>query len=371
MGDVRLAGVTVVLDGVPVLVGVDAVVPDGAFAAVIGPSGSGKSTLLRAIAGLVRVAAGTVEIGGRDVTRATPRERDIGMVFQMPALLPRRNVRRNVAFPLELRRETVESIRRRVDAETRAMHIEHLLLRAPDTLSRGEQQLVQIARTMVRTPGLLLLDEPFAPLDAHRRATMRSEIAMLQRGYGVTTVMATNDPDDMSTLADHLVVLGHVDDESGGADTGFTVVQSGTPADLVDEPISLEVGSAVAPLWRFDARVEAGSPGSWLAIVDGAGNRTGGRMRAWSPVLDAWVGRNVTVGFRSGDLAVREHGTIEAVADRLVPGAPEPLLCRIAGRAAQCALGEFAVSTIGERPSVRLEARRALVFDPATGRRIA
>ena len=102
-------------------------VPDGEFAAVLGPSGCGKSTLLRTIAGLAAPAAGSVLFDGCDVTDAAASERDIGMVFQTPALIPRRSVGRNVQFPLELRRETADAIRDRVTAEARALHIEHLL----------------------------------------------------------------------------------------------------------------------------------------------------------------------------------------------------------------------------------------------------
>ena len=101
----------------------------------------------------------------------------------------RRNVRRNVSFPLETRRQEAAEIRDRVDAEARAMHLEHLLARRPDELSRGETQLVQIARAMVRTPPVLLLDEPPVRLDTARQAQMRTELAMLQSGYGVTTVI--------------------------------------------------------------------------------------------------------------------------------------------------------------------------------------
>lgn len=362
MVDIRLTGVSVVLDGTPVLVDIDADIPDRKIAAVIGPSGSGKSSLLRALAGLVAVSSGRIEMGGHDVTARAPGDRDIGMVFQMPAMLPRRNVRRNISFPLEVRRETLESIRQRVTAESRAMQIEHLLLRDPGSLSRGEQQLVQIARTMVRAPGTLLLDEPFAPLDAHLRVALRSEIGMLQRGYGVTTVMATNDPDDMRALADHLVVLGQVD---AGAN-GFTVVQSGPVGEVVGDPVSLEVAAAVSPLWQVTAKVTSGSPGYWLTI----GNGSGGRVRAWSPALEGWVGRDVVLGFRTGDLRVHPHGDVLGFAERLVPGEVDPLVCRVAGRPVQCASGPFDASTIRDRPPVRLEPRQVLVFDAGSGRRI-
>ncbi|MEO1059546.1 MAG: ABC transporter ATP-binding protein, partial [Actinomycetota bacterium] len=207
MADVELAHVEVTLDRNVVLRDVSVRIGAGVFAAVVGPSGSGKSTLLRAIAGLVPLTAGVVSIDGDDMSGIRPNHRDIAMVFQNPALLPNRSVRRNVAFPLELRQEDVEEIRRRVDAEARAMRIEGLLLKQPAELSQGEEQLVQIARSLVRVPRVLLLDEPFASLDPRLTVHMRGEIGTLQAGYGVTTVMATNDPDDAMALADLLIVV--------------------------------------------------------------------------------------------------------------------------------------------------------------------
>jgi len=246
MAAVSLTDLSVVLGRQTVLQDITLRVPDRAFVAIVGPSGTGKSTLLRTIAGLVSAAAGSVHFDDVDVTRMKPAQRDVGMVFQTPALLPNRNVRRNVQFPLELRKEAADSIRERVDAEARAMHIEHLLRRNPAHLSRGEQQLVQIARTMVRAPRVLLLDEPFAPLDEHLRSRMRSEIEVLQQGYGVTTLMATNDPTDAMALATMLVVL----DGSPAA-----VVQFGTPDDLHAEPATLDVAMATGSLRTIPVRV--------------------------------------------------------------------------------------------------------------------
>ncbi len=231
MAAVALDDATVVTGGVTALGGVDLDIADGEFVAVIGPSGSGKTSLLRAIAGLAAVQRGRVLIDGRDTTGVAPGDRDVAMVFQQSALLPRRSVRRNISFPLELRRRPAAEIRQRVDAEVRALHIEALLERDPAHLAEGEAQLVQIARSMVRVPRVLLLDEPFAHLDEHVRAAMRAEIGMLQRGYGVTTIMATNDGVDAMTLADRVVVL----------DRG-RVIQFATPDVVRRSPASLDGG---------------------------------------------------------------------------------------------------------------------------------
>ena len=196
------------------------------------------------------------------------------------------------------------------------MHIEHLLRRNPAHLSRGEEQLVQIARTMVRVPRVLLLDEPFAPLDQQLRSTMRAEIGILQRGYDVTTLMATNDPADAMALASLIVVLDG---------SPARVVQFGSPADLHDEPATIQVAAATGVLWTIDVRVEADGDGFWL-LHDGALRR-----RSWTPALRGHVGRTVTLGVRSSHLVRDERGEATAVLQRVIPGADAALLCSWAG----------------------------------------
>ncbi len=351
MASVTLDDLAVSLGGRTVLDRIGLSIPDGEFVAVVGPSGVGKSTLLRAIAGLVPVERGAVLFGGVDVTRTRVADRDIGMVFQTPVLLPRRNVRRNVQFPLELRRDAAEEIHDRVMAEARALQIEHLLRRRPDTLSRGEEQLVQIARTMVRTPQVLLLDEPFAPLDHRLRRRMRTEIKMLQAGYGVTTIMATNDPVDATTLPSMLVVLGRA---------GIT--QVGTPGLVHDDPVDLDVASATGPTWTLPVRVESDGEGFWL-VHDGAV-----RLRSWLPALDAHVGSTVTLAVRSEGLARHDRGEATALLERIVPGTAGSLMCRW-GPSSITVPGTADPRERGKR--IRLRVERPLFFDVATGQRIA
>ncbi len=353
MASVSLTDLSVELERRSILDRISLDMDDGTFAAVLGPSGAGKSTLLRVIAGLVRPVAGSISFDGVDVTQRSPAERDIGMVFQTPALLPNRNVRRNVQFPLEIRRATADAIRDRVTAEARALRIEHLLRSDPATLSRGEQQLVQIARTMVRRPRVLLLDEPFAPLDEHLRSRMRSEIRMLQRGYGVTTLMATNDPVDAMALASLIVVL----DGAPGR-----VIQFGTPTELHDEPATLDVASATGSMWTLRVRVDADGDGFWLVHAGAV------RVRSWAPALRNRVGSTVTLGVRTADLVRDDRGEATAVLQRVIPGSDAALLCTWGGRIAT-ATGTATDAEVGQ--PIRLRVVRAVIFDVDDGRRIA
>jgi ABC-type sugar transport system ATPase subunit len=206
MAAVELAHLTVRRANSTALDDVSLSVDDGELIGVVGASGAGKTTLLRTIAGLQRPTAGTIRIGDVDVTATEPAGRDVSMVFQRPALIPNRDVRGNVAFPLEIHHELAADIVSRVTAETRALHIEALLTRQPGQLSRGERQLVQVARAMVRTPSVLLLDEPLAALDAGMTQQLRLDLHALQRGYRVTTLLATSDPVEAMTLPDRIVV---------------------------------------------------------------------------------------------------------------------------------------------------------------------
>jgi ABC-type sugar transport system ATPase subunit len=353
MAAVSLQDLTVSVGRQDVLDGVNVEVADGEFAAVIGPSGTGKSTLLRSIAGLVTPSRGRVVFDGIDITSTRTAERDIGLVFQSPVMLPSRNVRRNVEFPLEIRRQTAAAIKERVGAEARAMHIEHLLERNPAKLSRGEQQLVQIARTMVRMPKVLLLDEPFAPLDEQLRERMRREIRTLQAGYGVTTLMATSDPADAMSLASLLIVLDG---------SPASVVQVGTPIEVHDEPASLDIAAATGPMWQLSVRVAADGGGYWLSAPGLA------QLRSWAPALGAYVGSVLTLGARTGGLVRHERGQAEAQLVRIVPGAVGSLLCRW-GEQLVMAVGDATPGDVGT--TIRLSVDRPQLFDPVTGSRVA
>lgn len=354
MAGLGLDAVGVELAGRQLLRGVTLDVADGAFVAIVGPSGSGKTTLLRAVAGLVRPSAGVIRFDGADVTGVEPGRRDVGMVFQQAALLRHISVRRNVSFPLEVRRQTAEEIRRRVDAEVRALHIERLLLQRPDELSYGEAQMVQIARALVRVPRVLLLDEPFASLDEQLRGRMRAEIKLLQDGYGVTTLMTTNDRRDVTTLAGSVVVL----------DEG-RLVQAGSTSEVRNSPGTLLAAATTGDLSTFDATVVAETTGSWLVRDDPAGG-AGLRLRSWSPALAGFDGQLVTVAVRPEHVAIASSGSVVARVDRSIPGATPVVQLLAAGARIEATPEPGVVHERGETVRARID--HHLVFDRGTGR---
>ena len=208
MGGISLERVSKVYEGGVVAVDdVSMEVGDGEFMVLVGPSGCGKSTLLRCIAGLEKVSAGTVSIGGEDVTRADPPDRDIAMVFQSYALYPHMTVRQNLAFGLRQRRAPREEIDRRVGEMARMLGLDELMARKPAALSGGQRQRVAIGRALVREPRAFLLDEPLSNLDAKLRTSMRGELARLHERLRVTTVYVTHDQIEAMTLGERVAVL--------------------------------------------------------------------------------------------------------------------------------------------------------------------
>ncbi len=331
-------------------------IDDGALVAVVGASGSGKTSLLRAVAGLDRIEQGALLLDGRDVTRATPGERDVGMVFQTPALIGHLSARRNVSFPLDVRRMATAEIRRRVDAEARALHIEQLMHRDPATLSAGEQQMVQIARALVRVPNVLLLDEPFASLDDQLRGRMRAEFAVLQSGYQVTTLMATNDSADVEALAGTVAVLD-----------GGQLAQFGDTAVVRRSPVNLLAAVVTGPLSLIEMTVVAAQEGFWLQREDPAAGQLV-RIRAWTPALADHVGTRVTVGLRPEDVEIADSGSIPATIRSTARFGGAGVACVVAG--ASVGATAPAGRPPGSGSAVRLRVHHHVVFDRSDDRRI-
>jgi NitT/TauT family transport system ATP-binding protein len=189
---------------VSALADVSLTIDDAEFVAVVGPSGCGKSTLLRLIAGLIRPTSGRILLGERHITAPTS---DVGLVFQSPTLLPWANVLDNVLFPLrmlkELSAESIERARELLDLAGLAGFEQ----RMPDELSGGMQQRVAICRGLIRNPAVLLMDEPFAALDALTREDMGQQLLELWSAYPKAILFVTHSVPEAVMLADRIVVM--------------------------------------------------------------------------------------------------------------------------------------------------------------------
>ncbi|MGH3067897.1 MAG: ABC transporter ATP-binding protein [Streptosporangiaceae bacterium] len=194
-----------------VLSGLDLDVPAGSLTAILGPSGSGKTTLLRVLAGFEHADAGTVRIGtavadGPGVF-LPPERRRIGYVPQEGSLFPHLTVAANVAFGLSRRKWGRERRGKRCAELLESVGLAGLDRRYPHQLSGGQQQRVALARALAIAPEVVLLDEPFASLDAHLRASVRADVQHLLKESGTTTVLVTHDQDEALSTADRVAVL--------------------------------------------------------------------------------------------------------------------------------------------------------------------
>ena len=197
----------------PAVNGVTIDVAAGEFLALLGPSGCGKSTLLRMVAGFERLDGGRIAVGGRTLSgpgvHVPPEERRIGLVFQSYALWPHMTVAGNVAYPLETARVPRPERDRRVRAALDTVGLAGFEARRPAELSGGQRQRVALARCLVMSPELVLLDEPLANLDVHLRAAMEEEFADFHAKTGATMVYVTHDQAEAMALATRIAVLDH------------------------------------------------------------------------------------------------------------------------------------------------------------------
>ncbi|HET7793497.1 MAG TPA: ABC transporter ATP-binding protein [Rhizobacter sp.] len=234
MADLLLKGIAKRFGEVQAVAGMDLEVASGEFIVLLGPSGAGKTTTLRLVAGLEKPDAGSVHIGGHDMTALAPALRDVTFVFQQYSLYPHLNVFDNLAFPLRspMRRLAEDEVRRKVTEVAKMLRIDDKLASPATRLSGGQMQRVAIGRALVREPAVTLMDEPLSSLDAKLRNDLRLELKRIQQDMGATLLYVTHDQTEAMTLATRIGVL-----EKG------VLVQVGTPQEIYRAPVSSYVAA--------------------------------------------------------------------------------------------------------------------------------
>jgi putrescine transport system ATP-binding protein len=244
----------------------------GEFFALLGPSGCGKTTLLRLLAGFEMPDAGRILLDGRDLAAVPPFRRPVNMMFQSYALFPHLTVEGNVAFGLKQERLPKSEIAARVAEMLALVKLEGFAKRKPDSLSGGQRQRVALARSLVKRPRVLLLDEPLAALDKKLRSETQFELMQLQEKLGLTFIIVTHDQQEAMTVADRIGVM----------DRG-RLIQIGTPSDVYEQPNSRWVAEFIGEVNLIEGRVLDARAGATLVETAGAGTLRTGSAAGVSP----------------------------------------------------------------------------------------
>lgn len=338
-------------DGTHAVRGVDLEVEQGQFVVLLGPSGCGKTTTLRMVAGLEACTGGRIDLDGREVTALRPSQRNVGMVFQFYALYPHLSVRENIAFPLRAVGVAKSDSDRQVRTLAERLGLTPLLDRSPRNLSGGDQQRVSLARALVRSPKLQLMDEPLGTLDADGRQALREVIRDRHLTEPVTTLYVTHDQEEAMVLADQVVVMAN-----------GVIRQTATPRAVYDSPVDLFVarfvGSPGMNLCEGRLAVEGASPR--FLFADGSSLALPSAPARSGPIV---------VGIRPEYCRIDPQGALQgrvAVVEYLGFGASIHVDGPFGRWVVRAPLGVQAA--VGDSVSLWLDPARMLWFDPETER---
>jgi len=328
-------------------------IKDGEFFMLLGPSGCGKTTTLRMIAGLELPTSGEILIDGEDVSQKPASQRDIAMVFQMFALYPHMNVRKNISYPLVSQGMPKAQVQAKVAEVARILGITDILDKPVGGLSGGDRQRVALGRAIVRNPKAFMMDEPLGALDAEFREHMAEELRALHDRMKATTVYVTHDQLEAMQMGDKIVVMNH-----------GVVEQFGTPQDIYDHPATLFVadfiGSPSMNFLRFEGSAPAGATSVQL-----------GDTAMTLPELQEPVSGKLVLGVRPEHVALTDaspyRGRVEATeylgTTQIVTLSTPHGQIKARTPAAQTAKP-------GETVGLTLNARTLSLFDDTTGRAI-
>lgn len=303
---------------------------DGGAYALLGPSGCGKTTMLNIMSGLLVPSHGTVKFDGKDMTRATPQERNIAQVFQFPVIYDTMTVAENLAFPLKNRQVPAEQIKTRVGQIAEMLEMSHQLDMRAAGLSADQKQKISLGRGLVRPDvSAVLFDEPLTVIDPHLKWQLRRKLKQIHHELRLTLIYVTHDQVEALTFADQVVVM-----------TRGKVVQLGTPDALFERPAHTFVGHFI------------GSPGMNFLEVQAAGGQLqlGAQSLAAPQALPEGVLR---LGIRPEYLSLAPHGaaaTLPAMVQKVqdigtyflvtLDAAGQTLKARLAPDAALPAVGD-------------------------------
>lgn len=333
-------------------------VADGETIVLFGPSGAGKTVLLRTIAGVIDPDEGRILIGGEDMTDVDAEFRGIGMAFQNFALFPHMSAYDNIATPLEARRNSASAVKSAVDGVARLLKIGHVLSHKPRALSNGQKQRTALARALVGSPPVLLLDDPLRNVDAKLRFEMRLELPRLLADRGATVVYVTQDYKEAMALGDRIAVMNE-----------GRIRQLGTPEEIYLRPANVEIARLFGDPTINLLDVKPARDARGLSI--GLSN-----VQVYLPnAPEQAVGRDCVLGLRPEALSFAPDGSAGAVPVTVEAETPlnektvtlartvrnrEILISRPAGRPGPS----------GEKAFVTVDGTKALLFDRATGERI-
>jgi multiple sugar transport system ATP-binding protein len=329
-------------------------VEDGEFFVMLGPSGCGKTTTLRMIAGLELPTSGRILLDGEDVTMRRARERDIAFVFQLFALYPHMNVRKNIGFPLLAQGMAKSEIRAAVEETARLLRIDHLLDRSVSGLAGGDRQRVALGRAIVRRPKCFLMDEPLGTLDAEFRDLMVHELRELHTRIGATTVYVTHDQLEAMSMADKIAVMNH-----------GIIEQFGTPREIYDRPRTMYVadfmGSPPMNFLRFHAGVQRGAESVTVQGADIILPR----------VREDVVPSDLVLGVRPEHIRLDDSSRLRgAILGAEYLGTTQIVVVETAEGVVKARIGADRAVAVGDTVGLSLSGKHLSLFDAASGRAI-
>lgn len=326
-------------------------IKDGEFFMLLGPSGCGKTTTLRMIAGLELPTSGEIFIDGAEVGQKPASQRDIAFVFQMFALYPHMNVRRNISYPLASQGMPKAEIRAKVAEAAKILGIEDILDRPVGGLSGGDRQRVALGRAIVRNPKCFLMDEPLGALDAEFREHMAEELRALHDRMGATTVYVTHDQLEAMQMGDKIVVMNH-----------GVVEQFGAPQDIYDKPATLFVaefiGSPPMNFLRFTGAAEAGRSAITLH-----------NQSLPTPALREGFDGPMVYGVRPEHVHLCDDAPFRAeITATEYLGATQIITLKTAGGAVKARIGGDQHAVVGETVGLDFHGPAVTLFDQQSGR---